>query len=135
MPPGLLSEEPPFPVSPVCPVSPYPPPSEPPPLRDGDSAAGERAVDDGAQQALAHAHNEWDDVRTRKGVKVLRCRVCKQQFKLPSKDVPRCAEFLQDARCREVQCGLLHVHKQKGRGGSASDAPSRADSPSTGAPT
>ena len=58
-------------------------------------------------------HNSWDDVRSRNGVKVLRCRVCLKQFKLPSYKVPRCLQFLQDSSCHKPNCELLHVHKKK----------------------
>eukprot|EP01061_Rhynchopus_euleeides_P018161 TRINITY_DN3000_c0_g2_i1.p1 TRINITY_DN3000_c0_g2~~TRINITY_DN3000_c0_g2_i1.p1 ORF type:complete len:607 (+),score=180.82 TRINITY_DN3000_c0_g2_i1:201-2021(+) len=58
-------------------------------------------------------HNSWDDVRSRNGVKVLRCRECQKQFKLPSYKVPRCLQFLQEGLCHRTNCHLLHVHKKK----------------------
>eukprot|EP01059_Diplonema_ambulator_P003883 TRINITY_DN13577_c2_g1_i2.p1 TRINITY_DN13577_c2_g1~~TRINITY_DN13577_c2_g1_i2.p1 ORF type:complete len:165 (+),score=50.29 TRINITY_DN13577_c2_g1_i2:43-537(+) len=58
-------------------------------------------------------HNDWDDVRTRNGYKVLRCRVCQGRWKLPSQGVPRCMAFLHE-RCSEgAACSLLHVRRKK----------------------
>eukprot|EP01059_Diplonema_ambulator_P012083 TRINITY_DN2222_c0_g3_i1.p1 TRINITY_DN2222_c0_g3~~TRINITY_DN2222_c0_g3_i1.p1 ORF type:complete len:138 (+),score=56.56 TRINITY_DN2222_c0_g3_i1:44-415(+) len=58
-------------------------------------------------------HNDWDDVRTRNGYKMLRCRVCQGRWKLPSQTVPRCMDFLHD-RCKEgTHCWLLHVNRKK----------------------
>ena len=59
-------------------------------------------------------HNDWDDVRTRKGHKILRCRVCHRKWKLLSGTLTRCAKFIQDEVCENgLQCSLLHVHKKK----------------------
>ena len=66
-------------------------------------------------------HNRWDDVRSRNGIKVLRCRVCQEQFKIPSYKVPRCLPFLQEGECSRVNCELLHVHKKKKPIGERSD--------------
>eukprot|EP01064_Diplonema_japonicum_P031738 TRINITY_DN5768_c4_g1_i1.p1 TRINITY_DN5768_c4_g1~~TRINITY_DN5768_c4_g1_i1.p1 ORF type:complete len:532 (+),score=141.94 TRINITY_DN5768_c4_g1_i1:162-1757(+) len=57
-------------------------------------------------------HNDWDDVRTRKGSKILRCRTCQRKWKLPSSHVPRCLPFLR-GHCPNDSCHLLHVHKKK----------------------
>eukprot|EP01063_Lacrimia_lanifica_P034932 TRINITY_DN6558_c5_g1_i1.p2 TRINITY_DN6558_c5_g1~~TRINITY_DN6558_c5_g1_i1.p2 ORF type:complete len:572 (+),score=227.54 TRINITY_DN6558_c5_g1_i1:68-1783(+) len=58
-------------------------------------------------------HNDWDDVRTRKGSKILRCRLCQRKWKLASSTVPRCASFLQNICPNGLQCAFLHVHKKK----------------------
>eukprot|EP01063_Lacrimia_lanifica_P032134 TRINITY_DN5436_c0_g3_i1.p1 TRINITY_DN5436_c0_g3~~TRINITY_DN5436_c0_g3_i1.p1 ORF type:complete len:563 (+),score=193.40 TRINITY_DN5436_c0_g3_i1:64-1752(+) len=58
-------------------------------------------------------HNDWDDVRTRKGAKILRCRVCQSKWKLPSARVPRCSPFLSGHCERGNGCPLVHVHKRK----------------------
>eukprot|EP01060_Flectonema_neradi_P025704 TRINITY_DN34509_c0_g1_i1.p1 TRINITY_DN34509_c0_g1~~TRINITY_DN34509_c0_g1_i1.p1 ORF type:complete len:356 (+),score=57.16 TRINITY_DN34509_c0_g1_i1:76-1143(+) len=59
-------------------------------------------------------HNDWDDVRTRKGHKILRCRICHRKWKLLSGTLTRCAKFIQDEVCENgLQCSLLHVHKKK----------------------
>ena len=65
-------------------------------------------------------HNDWDDVRQRKGVKMLRCRVCNTQWRWPrgarrgDKGLERCIDFLND-RCKKSgpQCSLLHIRRQK----------------------
>ncbi|KAJ9437488.1 hypothetical protein DIPPA_34795 [Diplonema papillatum] len=98
--------------------------ADPPSLSDGtltptDRAEPEQKSDDlsppGSPESEARPcdHNNWDDVRTRNGVKVLRCRVCQKQFKLISKTVPRCAQFLQEGTCEKPVCSQLHVHKKK----------------------
>eukprot|EP01059_Diplonema_ambulator_P010650 TRINITY_DN2066_c1_g1_i10.p2 TRINITY_DN2066_c1_g1~~TRINITY_DN2066_c1_g1_i10.p2 ORF type:complete len:191 (+),score=59.42 TRINITY_DN2066_c1_g1_i10:186-758(+) len=58
-------------------------------------------------------HNDWDDVRTRNGFKVLRCRICQGRWKLPSRSVPRCMAYLHDHCGEGVKCGLLHVRRKK----------------------
>eukprot|EP01065_Artemidia_motanka_P021914 TRINITY_DN2613_c0_g1_i1.p1 TRINITY_DN2613_c0_g1~~TRINITY_DN2613_c0_g1_i1.p1 ORF type:complete len:493 (+),score=155.62 TRINITY_DN2613_c0_g1_i1:80-1480(+) len=58
-------------------------------------------------------HNDWDDVRTRKGAKILRCRACQSKWKLPSARVPRCAHFLSGHCERGSACSSVHVHKRK----------------------
>eukprot|EP00754_Rhynchopus_humris_P024723 Rhum_TRINITY_DN14912_c12_g1::Rhum_TRINITY_DN14912_c12_g1_i1::g.128287::m.128287 len=65
-------------------------------------------------------HNDWDDVRQRKGVKVLRCRVCNVSWRWPrgakrgDKGLERCIEFLNN-RCTEPgpNCPLLHIRRFK----------------------
>eukprot|EP01059_Diplonema_ambulator_P003728 TRINITY_DN1343_c0_g1_i1.p1 TRINITY_DN1343_c0_g1~~TRINITY_DN1343_c0_g1_i1.p1 ORF type:complete len:128 (+),score=28.65 TRINITY_DN1343_c0_g1_i1:47-430(+) len=57
-------------------------------------------------------HNDWDDVRTRHGYKLLRCRLCQGRWKLPSSEVPRCMAFLHN-RCAEACCEMLHVRRKK----------------------
>lgn len=59
------------------------------------------------------SHNVWDDVRTRKGAKVLRCRVCQVQWKVRA-GVPRCIPFLH-GECDLADCAYVHVFKQKER--------------------
>eukprot|EP01059_Diplonema_ambulator_P000432 TRINITY_DN10368_c0_g3_i1.p1 TRINITY_DN10368_c0_g3~~TRINITY_DN10368_c0_g3_i1.p1 ORF type:complete len:226 (+),score=8.22 TRINITY_DN10368_c0_g3_i1:252-929(+) len=58
-------------------------------------------------------HNDWDDVRTRKGYKVLRCRVCEERWKLPSRLVKRCMAFLHGTCKDGATCGMLHVRRKK----------------------
>ncbi|KAJ9472200.1 hypothetical protein DIPPA_29031 [Diplonema papillatum] len=77
----------------------------------------------GGSSSFAHAppaemtrpckHNDWDDVRTRKGSKILRCRVCQSKWKLPSARVPRCSPFLCGHCDRGDSCDMVHVHKRK----------------------
>eukprot|EP01059_Diplonema_ambulator_P006691 TRINITY_DN1630_c0_g1_i1.p1 TRINITY_DN1630_c0_g1~~TRINITY_DN1630_c0_g1_i1.p1 ORF type:complete len:163 (+),score=29.99 TRINITY_DN1630_c0_g1_i1:133-621(+) len=58
-------------------------------------------------------HNDWDDVRTRNGFKVLRCRVCQGRWKLLSRGVKRCMAFLHDKCDDGASCGLMHVRRKK----------------------
>eukprot|EP00756_Hemistasia_phaeocysticola_P016951 Hpha_TRINITY_DN15506_c7_g5::TRINITY_DN15506_c7_g5_i1::g.105737::m.105737 len=58
-------------------------------------------------------HNQWDDVRTRKSSKILRCRVCQRKWKLPSSNVPRCVGFLKGECDLGSKCDRLHVFKKK----------------------
>eukprot|EP01064_Diplonema_japonicum_P007264 TRINITY_DN14935_c1_g1_i1.p1 TRINITY_DN14935_c1_g1~~TRINITY_DN14935_c1_g1_i1.p1 ORF type:complete len:137 (+),score=20.68 TRINITY_DN14935_c1_g1_i1:53-463(+) len=58
-------------------------------------------------------HNDWDDVRTRKGYKVLRCRDCQQRWKIPSNNVPRCMPFLHSCCDKKSECNKLHVRRKK----------------------
>ena len=57
-------------------------------------------------------HNDWDDVRTRKGFKILRCRQCQKTWKLTS-SAPRCMDFLHDSCEAGENCTRLHVSRKK----------------------
>eukprot|EP01064_Diplonema_japonicum_P039238 TRINITY_DN978_c4_g1_i1.p1 TRINITY_DN978_c4_g1~~TRINITY_DN978_c4_g1_i1.p1 ORF type:complete len:181 (+),score=35.77 TRINITY_DN978_c4_g1_i1:35-544(+) len=59
-------------------------------------------------------HNDWDDVRTRKGIKVLRCRVCHVVWKQKSSGAARCMAYLHGC-CpyTSSECQLPHVHRRK----------------------
>eukprot|EP01059_Diplonema_ambulator_P014963 TRINITY_DN25_c1_g4_i1.p2 TRINITY_DN25_c1_g4~~TRINITY_DN25_c1_g4_i1.p2 ORF type:complete len:131 (+),score=30.75 TRINITY_DN25_c1_g4_i1:62-454(+) len=57
-------------------------------------------------------HNDWDDVRTRSGFKVLRCRICQGRWKLLNRSVNRCMAFLHNC-CDDTGCGMLHVRRKK----------------------
>ena len=71
---------------------------------DGDEHSPQHGMAAGGSHPFRHAppadmnrpckHNDWDDVRTRKGAKILRCRTCQAKWKLPSAKVPRCTPFL-----------------------------------------
>eukprot|EP01059_Diplonema_ambulator_P033101 TRINITY_DN6780_c0_g1_i2.p1 TRINITY_DN6780_c0_g1~~TRINITY_DN6780_c0_g1_i2.p1 ORF type:complete len:164 (+),score=28.59 TRINITY_DN6780_c0_g1_i2:59-550(+) len=69
--------------------------------------------DDGFRAMRPCLHNDWDDVRTRKGLKVLRCRICQERWKLPSRSLNRCMAFLHDCCEDGPTCGLIHVRKKK----------------------
>eukprot|EP01064_Diplonema_japonicum_P038356 TRINITY_DN925_c0_g1_i7.p1 TRINITY_DN925_c0_g1~~TRINITY_DN925_c0_g1_i7.p1 ORF type:complete len:182 (+),score=36.98 TRINITY_DN925_c0_g1_i7:595-1140(+) len=57
-------------------------------------------------------HNDWDDVRTKKGFKVLRCRVCQVQWKIPN-NIERCLPFLHECCDKGNACEMLHVRRKK----------------------
>jgi len=85
----------------------------PPPLAESTSTR-RPSCDSGELCERPCPHNDWDDVRTRKGVKVLRCRTCQELLKISSSRVPRCIPFLQEGSCvHGPACRMLHVHKQK----------------------
>eukprot|EP00755_Sulcionema_specki_P028038 Sspe_Gene.89024::Locus_60893_Transcript_3_6_Confidence_0.583_Length_470::g.89024::m.89024 len=58
-------------------------------------------------------HNDWDDVRTRKGSKVLRCRLCQSKWKVSASGMPRCVPFAQGRCLNGMACPSLHIHKKK----------------------
>ena len=76
---------------------------------DADTAS----VAGGEVEVRPCEHNDWDDVRTRKGYKVLRCRECQKKWKLLSSNVPRCMPFLHDCCDKAEACPLLHVRRKK----------------------
>eukprot|EP01059_Diplonema_ambulator_P006693 TRINITY_DN1630_c0_g2_i1.p1 TRINITY_DN1630_c0_g2~~TRINITY_DN1630_c0_g2_i1.p1 ORF type:complete len:144 (+),score=28.29 TRINITY_DN1630_c0_g2_i1:96-527(+) len=80
---------------------------------DDKKAHSSLSQQDGEDSVRPCEHNDWDDVRTRNGFKVLRCRVCQGRWKLPSRSVPRCMAFLHDKCDDGSSCGLLHVRKKK----------------------
>eukprot|EP00755_Sulcionema_specki_P027051 Sspe_Gene.87046::Locus_57929_Transcript_1_1_Confidence_1.000_Length_1344::g.87046::m.87046 len=65
-------------------------------------------------------HNNWDDVRQRKGVKILRCRECNAKWKWArgarrgDPGLERCIDSL-NGRCplSGAECPLLHIRRQK----------------------
>eukprot|EP00755_Sulcionema_specki_P014886 Sspe_Gene.57898::Locus_31764_Transcript_1_1_Confidence_1.000_Length_587::g.57898::m.57898 len=65
------------------------------------------------------AHNNWDDVRQRKGVKMLRCRECNILWKWPrgtrrgGSAIQRCIPFLNGECLVGKDCPLIHVWRRK----------------------
>ncbi|KAJ9473407.1 hypothetical protein DIPPA_28064 [Diplonema papillatum] len=57
-------------------------------------------------------HNDWDDVRTRKGFKILRCRMCQEKWKIAN-TTPRCLAFLHSCCDKGSSCPQLHVRRKK----------------------
>eukprot|EP01060_Flectonema_neradi_P004627 TRINITY_DN12_c1_g3_i1.p1 TRINITY_DN12_c1_g3~~TRINITY_DN12_c1_g3_i1.p1 ORF type:complete len:586 (+),score=145.24 TRINITY_DN12_c1_g3_i1:51-1760(+) len=92
-------------------------------MSDEDGEASPSGMAAGGQAPFRHAppadmnrpckHNDWDDVRTRKGAKILRCRTCQAKWKLPSAKVPRCTPFLAGHCERGEACVMVHVRKKK----------------------
>ena len=56
-------------------------------------------------------HNEWDNVRIKRGEIMLRCRTCQEQWRAPA-DTQRCQAFPQN-QCTDSNCQHLHVHAHK----------------------
>eukprot|EP01059_Diplonema_ambulator_P019865 TRINITY_DN33531_c0_g1_i1.p1 TRINITY_DN33531_c0_g1~~TRINITY_DN33531_c0_g1_i1.p1 ORF type:complete len:169 (+),score=38.91 TRINITY_DN33531_c0_g1_i1:51-509(+) len=66
---------------------------------------------------LAHvrpcAHNCWEDVRTRKRNKILRCMECSNKWKVSAGDISRCSSFMSTNKCpMGDKCTKLHVFKK-----------------------
>eukprot|EP01060_Flectonema_neradi_P033255 TRINITY_DN5520_c0_g2_i1.p1 TRINITY_DN5520_c0_g2~~TRINITY_DN5520_c0_g2_i1.p1 ORF type:complete len:290 (+),score=56.97 TRINITY_DN5520_c0_g2_i1:39-908(+) len=60
------------------------------------------------------SHNNWDNVRARKGSVTLRCRSCQSQWRVPLHLVRRCPNFDTPRGCRKTtSCNKLHVHRSK----------------------
>ena len=100
----------------IHPPQPMPPPvSDPPAPEDPQEGILQRRCRPGGAPSVDRPclHNDWDDVRTRKGSKILRCRLCQRKWKLQSSTVARCASFLQNICPNGLQCAYLHVHKKK----------------------
>eukprot|EP01059_Diplonema_ambulator_P000134 TRINITY_DN1011_c0_g2_i1.p1 TRINITY_DN1011_c0_g2~~TRINITY_DN1011_c0_g2_i1.p1 ORF type:complete len:220 (+),score=41.75 TRINITY_DN1011_c0_g2_i1:31-660(+) len=60
---------------------------------------------------MAHEHNSWEVVRSRKENTTVRCRECQYQVKM--KDVRRCEDFSATGRCGKAGCRRMHVYQQK----------------------
>eukprot|EP00755_Sulcionema_specki_P021394 Sspe_Gene.74123::Locus_45575_Transcript_1_1_Confidence_1.000_Length_1274::g.74123::m.74123 len=61
------------------------------------------------------SHNSWDNVRTKRGWAILRCRKCQGQWRIRPADIVRCPNFkgneLDCPHCPEGDaCDLLHIH-------------------------
>eukprot|EP01063_Lacrimia_lanifica_P029439 TRINITY_DN4487_c0_g4_i1.p1 TRINITY_DN4487_c0_g4~~TRINITY_DN4487_c0_g4_i1.p1 ORF type:complete len:194 (+),score=18.81 TRINITY_DN4487_c0_g4_i1:75-656(+) len=74
-------------------------------------------------------HNNWDDVRQRKGIKVLRCRTCAAVWRTQrwprwardgmSDEIPdglrRCLDFANGQCDKGSACPHLHLHRMKSK--------------------
>ncbi|KAJ9461255.1 hypothetical protein DIPPA_22801 [Diplonema papillatum] len=60
------------------------------------------------------AHNDWDNVRVKKGFITLRCRSCQLQWKTETDKIRKCLAFFQGASCvKGSLCPNPHVHRYK----------------------
>eukprot|EP01063_Lacrimia_lanifica_P011679 TRINITY_DN183_c0_g1_i11.p1 TRINITY_DN183_c0_g1~~TRINITY_DN183_c0_g1_i11.p1 ORF type:complete len:610 (+),score=164.23 TRINITY_DN183_c0_g1_i11:54-1832(+) len=59
------------------------------------------------------AHNDWDNVRVKKGFITLRCRQCQAQWKTEMGSVKKCFKFFQGMCRRGAACPLPHIHRYK----------------------
>lgn len=72
-------------------------------------------------------HNEWDSVRAKQGVALLRCRVCSTPWRtvLSNRDGPalwhRCSAFDRGECTLGPSCPALHVHRRKQKPGKSPD--------------
>ena len=98
------------------PTQPSPPPlADPPCPEDPETGILRPDCEPGGAPCIVRPclHNDWDDVRTRKGSKILRCRLCQRKWKLASASIARCSAFMQGTCPNLLQCAYLHVHKKK----------------------
>eukprot|EP00754_Rhynchopus_humris_P028055 Rhum_TRINITY_DN15126_c0_g2::Rhum_TRINITY_DN15126_c0_g2_i1::g.139888::m.139888 len=58
-------------------------------------------------------HNDWDNVRIKKGNHSLRCRVCQKQWKVHHSLFQRCPVFVQGLCDKNQACGFVHIHQFK----------------------
>eukprot|EP01064_Diplonema_japonicum_P031433 TRINITY_DN5615_c0_g1_i1.p1 TRINITY_DN5615_c0_g1~~TRINITY_DN5615_c0_g1_i1.p1 ORF type:complete len:354 (+),score=116.56 TRINITY_DN5615_c0_g1_i1:56-1117(+) len=59
------------------------------------------------------SHNNWDNVRARKGAVTLRCRTCQSQWRVMLQSARRCPHF-DTGRCnKNEKCPKLHVYRSK----------------------
>eukprot|EP01064_Diplonema_japonicum_P028403 TRINITY_DN4352_c0_g1_i1.p1 TRINITY_DN4352_c0_g1~~TRINITY_DN4352_c0_g1_i1.p1 ORF type:complete len:481 (+),score=137.05 TRINITY_DN4352_c0_g1_i1:59-1444(+) len=59
-------------------------------------------------------HNNWDNVRVKKGFITLRCRVCQEQWKTETEKVRKCLNFFQSGSCvKGTLCPNPHIHRYK----------------------
>ena len=82
-----------------------------------DASGTEDSTEGGVAPSQAPArpcsHNNWDNVRARKGAVTLRCRTCQAQWRVMLQTVRRCPHF-DTGRCNKNEnCPKLHVHRSK----------------------
>ena len=56
-------------------------------------------------------HNNWDSIRIKNQIALLRCRICTCQWKLKAADAKRCNDFM-DGNCTD-SCPKLHINTRK----------------------
>eukprot|EP01062_Namystynia_karyoxenos_P007662 TRINITY_DN1268_c0_g1_i1.p1 TRINITY_DN1268_c0_g1~~TRINITY_DN1268_c0_g1_i1.p1 ORF type:complete len:308 (+),score=75.81 TRINITY_DN1268_c0_g1_i1:114-926(+) len=79
-------------------------------------------------------HNEWDNIRVKKGIIMLRCRVCQLQWKTPSRELRKCRDF-EVCRCTlGAACPLTHINWHKSCPTRTETTSSRASCSSSVAP-
>eukprot|EP01062_Namystynia_karyoxenos_P062284 TRINITY_DN55195_c0_g1_i1.p1 TRINITY_DN55195_c0_g1~~TRINITY_DN55195_c0_g1_i1.p1 ORF type:complete len:981 (+),score=236.38 TRINITY_DN55195_c0_g1_i1:159-2945(+) len=58
-------------------------------------------------------HNNWDNVRVKKGQITLRCRDCQLQWKTETERIRKCPQFFQGECANGVACPMPHIHRYK----------------------
>ena len=59
-------------------------------------------------------HNNWDNVRVKKGQITLRCRECQEQWKTETEKVRKCQNFFNTGTCANgTGCPNPHIHRYK----------------------
>ena len=57
-------------------------------------------------------HNDWDSVRIKNQIALLRCRICTSQWKIKIAQIKKCNRFLEGSCARE-KCPFLHINVRK----------------------
>jgi hypothetical protein len=58
-------------------------------------------------------HNDWDNLRVRKAIVTLLCRVCRSKWKAPHPIEPKCPDFYLGNCPLGASCPLIHIHRIK----------------------
>eukprot|EP00755_Sulcionema_specki_P000844 Sspe_Gene.3164::Locus_1039_Transcript_1_1_Confidence_1.000_Length_1850::g.3164::m.3164 len=58
-------------------------------------------------------HNNWDNVRVKKGMFGLRCRTCQKPWKVQAKSISKCPAFWNGYCPSGDHCPLPHIHRYK----------------------
>ncbi|KAJ9461076.1 hypothetical protein DIPPA_29200 [Diplonema papillatum] len=78
------------------------------------SAGSEREIGDGVERSGPRCdHNDWDNVRVKKGTIMLRCRTCKDQWKTGNKGLLKCSAFYSGGCKLGNRCSFIHIHRYK----------------------
>eukprot|EP01060_Flectonema_neradi_P014882 TRINITY_DN21567_c0_g1_i1.p1 TRINITY_DN21567_c0_g1~~TRINITY_DN21567_c0_g1_i1.p1 ORF type:complete len:284 (+),score=38.85 TRINITY_DN21567_c0_g1_i1:56-907(+) len=57
-------------------------------------------------------HNNWDSVRIKNQIALLRCRICTSQWKIKVAQIKRCNRFT-EGDCSRENCVFLHINMRK----------------------
>ena len=83
------------------------------PLRTSTSKHGKKRIAPAKAMPRPCQHNEWDNVRIKKGTHSLRCRVCQHQWKVGHASISRCSAFAQSSCRLGSSCRFVHIHQFK----------------------
>eukprot|EP01065_Artemidia_motanka_P021749 TRINITY_DN25_c0_g2_i1.p1 TRINITY_DN25_c0_g2~~TRINITY_DN25_c0_g2_i1.p1 ORF type:complete len:625 (+),score=143.18 TRINITY_DN25_c0_g2_i1:319-2193(+) len=91
-----------------------------------DSASPQPCDGDAASVRPPCSHNNWDNVRTKKGRFALRCRECGAAWRVPCAQVTKCPQFFYGFCPLGRECPHPHIHKYKNREREAQEAKRQA---------
>ena len=57
-------------------------------------------------------HNDWDSVRVKNQIGLLRCRVCTAQWKIKVSHIKKCNRYT-EGMCNREECSYLHIRMRK----------------------
>eukprot|EP01060_Flectonema_neradi_P014883 TRINITY_DN21567_c0_g2_i1.p1 TRINITY_DN21567_c0_g2~~TRINITY_DN21567_c0_g2_i1.p1 ORF type:complete len:298 (+),score=29.28 TRINITY_DN21567_c0_g2_i1:113-1006(+) len=57
-------------------------------------------------------HNNWDSVRIKNQIALLRCRICTSQWKIKVPQIKKCNNFT-EGTCTRPKCPFLHIYVRK----------------------